>query len=575
MYIFEFLGDFLKARPLTVGTNLSFAFLYPVQDIMLPHYYGNLIESLIQNKQIFKNIVIVLSIFSLLELGFILSDWHDIGTIANFQTFCRQEILKNIMKKYETNYSDLFIGDLMSKLVKIPYTVVVFYERFKQFIIPYILVFGFATCYFGSFDKTLGICLLVTSIIYALVIAGIPQTYCRHPAKQKDSMLNQIHEEIDDTLRNFMAMHGDTDKQQEEIKRLEDFEELFTVKFAQTMKCLMKTKIYTSLTIVSFITVFILRSYTLLKKKVLNTATFSSLFLILIYITNSMIHLEGQLRDMIFDCGVLAESDDVFNKNPVKDTPKHQGQMYDFPKTPGIGMKNVSFKFPGSTNNVLEDISFHVNKGETIVILGEIGSGKSTILKLLLKFNEPEKGAIYIDGKTYQEMTVKEIKKKVGYVPQQPILFNRSVIDNITYGTENVTREQVQVFIKQIGVDKEFVNLEDGLDTKIGKNGNKLSGGQKQIVWTIRTYFQNPDIIILDEPTASLDHKSKETLKQILNVLMKEKTTIIVTHDNALLELADRKLYVKNGQISEKKDQGRAQTSFGNGYLMSGGLLDR
>jgi ATP-binding cassette, subfamily B, multidrug efflux pump len=577
MHLFEFLGDFLKERPLTVASNLAFSFLVPVQDIALPHFYGKLIDSLSTQKDLMKNIVFVLCLFALIEIGFMLSDWHDITTFSTFQTFTRQQVLQNVMQKYENNFTDLYLGSLMSKLVKIPYTLVVWYERLKYHIIPYILVFGFAVCYFSTYDKVLGIALFVTAVGYAGIIMGVPQYFCRGYAVDKDKMVNQIHEEIDDTLRNFIAMHGDKDKQASEVKRLVEYEDLFTVKFAQTMKCLMRTKVYTSLTVLGFTTFFILRSYTLLKKKKLTTAMFSSMFLILIYLSNTMMSLEGQLREMIFDWGIITESDELFDKTPK--TLETKNKTFNTDKEPlpstGIGMRNVAFSFPGRETNILNDISFHIAPGENVVILGDIGSGKSTILKLLLKFNEPNEGYVYLNGKPYSEMTMKEIKNKIGYVPQQPLLFNRTVLENITYGTEGVSREKVEAFVKKIGVDKEFVNLENGLDTKVGKNGSKLSGGQRQIVWCLRTFFQDPDILILDEPTASLDEKSTQTLKNLLQVMMKSKTVIVVTHDPGLLDLATRKLVVRGGEIVEYKDNETKtpDMEYPNMFIMSNGLL--
>lgn len=585
MHLYGFLQDFVKHRPLMVTTNLAFSLLIPVQDIMLPHFYGKLIDSLTNNADIFMNVVYVLSIFVMLELGYIISDWHDIKTSAGFQTFTRQEILRNLMHKYEKNFADLYLGSLMSKVVKIPYTLVIWYERLKYHIIPYVLVFGFGVWYFASYDKFLGAALLVTAIIYAIVILGVPQYFCRGYAVEKDQMVNEIHEEIDDTLRNFIAMHGDIKKQEQEVHRLDRYEKLFTTKFAETMKCLMKTKVYTSLIVLLFTGTFILRSYALFQKKKMTTANFSSMFLILIYLTNTMMSLENQLREMIFDWGVIAESDELFEKPSAKLSLRQNDKpSEELPKN-GIGMKHISFSFPGGGRKILKDITFHIEKGQTVVILGDIGSGKSTILKLLLKFNEPDGGDIYVNGQNYNNLDIREVKKKVGYVPQQPALFNRTVIENITYGTEGVTREQVQDFIKQIGVDKEFVNLENGIDTKVGKNGSRLSGGQRQVVWCLRTFFQNPDIVILDEPTASLDKKSKETLKVLLEVIMKDKTVVIVTHDDGLLEIAERRLRVVNGSIVEEKNEENLESKsnimtnsihkiFGNGsFVMKGGLL--
>jgi len=578
MHIISFLQDFVRSNPGMVASNLSFSFLIPVQDVMLPHFYGKLINALITDKDIVKYIVYVIAIFMFLEIGFVLSDWHDIYTSSGFQTFTRQEILKNLLQKYENNFSDLYIGNLMSKVVKIPYTLVIWYERLKYAILPYILVFSFAVCYFAGYDKILGIALLITAVIYAICIIGIPQTMCRHPATEKDHMVNEIHEQIDDTLRNFISMHGDKDKQQHEVERLQNYEKLFTTKFADTMKCLMKTKIITSVIIISFTIIFILRSYILLRKKKLTAASFSSLFLILIYINGAMMSLESQLREMIFDWGIITESDELFEKHNKKNHLKQQKPMMPkdgkIPQEPGIGMKNVGFTFPGGANPILQDITFHVNKGDTVVILGNIGSGKSTILKLFLRLNNPDYGCIYINGKPYSDIDIKDVKRQVGFVPQQPLLFDRTVIENILYGTENITKEQVETFIKNIGVEKEFVNLEHGIDSKVGKNGSKLSGGQRQIVLCLRVFFQNPEFIVMDEPTASLDTTSKETLKMLLNVIMKDKTVIIVTHDNELLEIANKKIYVENGVIRKPKDKLKGYEPLTEFY-MENGLLSK
>ena len=572
MHLVSFLTDFVKHHPFMVGTNLSFSLLIPIQDILLPHYYGKLINAMITNKDILKYIVTVIIIFAVLELGFIISDWHDIYTSSGFQTFTRQEILKNLLEKYDYEFSDLYIGNIMSKIVKIPYTLVIWYERFKYHVIPYILVFGFAVCYFASYDNTLGLALLITAILYAVVIVGVPQCLCRGSATQKDQMVNEIHEQIDDTLRNFISMHGDKKKQHHEVYRLQEYERLFTVRFAQTMKCLMKTKILTSIMILSFTIFFILRSYKLLNTKKLDAASFSSLFLILVYISSTMMSLESQLREMIFDWGIITESDELFEK-PTKRTTKNIPKMSkDLPIEAGIGMQNVAFSFAEGNTKILEDVTFHIHKGETVVILGNIGSGKSTILKLLLKFHDPDSGTIYINGKPYDEMTMKEIKHLVGFVPQQPLLFNRTVMENILYGTENVSREQVNVFINNIGVDKEFENLENGIDSKVGKNGSKLSGGQRQIVLCLRVFFQNPEFIIMDEPTASLDKNSKQTLKLLLNVIMKEKTVIIVTHDDELLDIANRKIFVNEGRIEESKLKKKEYERMEN-FFMENGLL--
>jgi ABC-type multidrug transport system fused ATPase/permease subunit len=193
-------------------------------------------------------------------------------------------------------------------------------------------------------------------------------------------------------------------------------------------------------------------------------------------------------------------------------------------------------------------LSIHFEIGDRVAIVGDIGSGKSTIMKLLLKYYEPQQGFVYLHGRPYYQITNKELRQKIGYVPQVPILFNRSVLENIKYGT-NVSRETVMDFLVKHDLLKEFSNLEYGIDTKIGKNGSILSGGQRQLVWCIRVFLSNPEVLILDEPTASVDVKTKDLLISILEKLMQDRVVIMITHDEYLMSKASRVVEVKAGKI--------------------------
>jgi ABC-type multidrug transport system fused ATPase/permease subunit len=553
MHLTGLLFEFFKSKPMMVSTNLMFMGLTPIQDIVLPHYYGKLIDSISLNKDLTKPMIVVIVLFTILEIGYVLSDYHDIATYSSFQTFTRRHILKNLMDEDKQSFSDLYVGEIMSKVVKVPYTIIIWYERMKYYICPYIIVFMLAVLYFFRNDKVLGLSMFILTVSYLFIVLGVPHVFCQNISKEKDQAVNIIHEEMDDILRNFIAVHGDKDKQEKEIQRLQYYEDIFTYKFASTMKCLLKTEVMTSIILITFVASFIIRCKMLLKQKSMKTSAFVSMFLIILYLCNAMMTLEDQLREQIFDWGIISESDSLFQKLKPKRAMLNIGRAHFFvPKQPGIGMRDVSFTFPGGHEPLLKNITFHVNKGETVLLLGDVGSGKSTILKLLLQFNKPDSGTLYLDGKPYDVIDMKEFNRKIGYVPQQPILFNRSVMENIRYGNERVSKDRVRMLIRQLNLENEFVNLEDGLETKVGKNGSKLSGGQRQIVWCLRTIIKNPEILILDEPTASLDEKYRRMIKHILTVMMKNKTVIVVTHDSKIMDIADRKIYIENGVVKQK-----------------------
>jgi ATP-binding cassette subfamily C protein LapB len=259
--------------------------------------------------------------------------------------------------------------------------------------------------------------------------------------------------------------------------------------------------------------------------------------------------MDDQLKHIIFDWGIIKSSMDLIRPLPTesKNSYEKQEELTDF--TQGIGLKNVTFKYPKSNNKILNNISLHINKGEKVVILGDIGCGKSTILKLLLRYYEQTDGTVYYDGKSYDKMSLTEIRSQIGYVPQVPVLFNRSIIENILYGNKNVKREQVEKLLEEIGLLQEFNKHKQGLDSKVGKNGSILSGGQRQLVWCLRVMLSNPEVLILDEPTSSIDEKSKKILRVLLERFMKEKTVIMVTHDPAIVSFGKKFIVIKKGQV--------------------------
>jgi ABC-type multidrug transport system fused ATPase/permease subunit len=257
--------------------------------------------------------------------------------------------------------------------------------------------------------------------------------------------------------------------------------------------------------------------------------------------------INDEINDIIIELGMISASSDIIDTMPKK-IPVNDN-MYPIPPS-GIGLNNVFFSFPDSNKNILSDVSLHIKEGEKLCITGEIGSGKSTLIKLLLKYQIQDSGTIYWNGRNYKDISITEIRSKIGYVPQQPVLFNRSIIDNVMYGNTSYSRKDVENILEQFDIKQDFMKFDSGLDTIIGKNGSKISGGQRQLVWCLRVLLSNPDIIILDEPTASIDEKTKDILHRMLNTMMKNKTVIMVTHDDYLMKLATRTIYMQRGVIT-------------------------
>ena len=215
-----------------------------------------------------------------------------------------------------------------------------------------------------------------------------------------------------------------------------------------------------------------------------------------------------------------------------------------------IEFKNVYFKYPinlkeeKNNNYILNNVSFTIEQGQKVGIVGFSGSGKSTVIKLIERFYQPEKGNILIDGIDIQNYNLYELRKKIGLVGQEPIIFKRSLYENIKYGKLDAKRNEVMQAAKNSSIEY----LLSGLDN----NKYNISGGEKQRICIARAFLKNPKILLLDEPTSALDKKNENEINQSLNKLMKGRTTVIVTHRLDSIIDADVILVFKNGKLVEK-----------------------
>jgi len=218
-----------------------------------------------------------------------------------------------------------------------------------------------------------------------------------------------------------------------------------------------------------------------------------------------------------------------------------------------IEYKNVNFRYPTRPDmSVLKDLSFTVNKGDKIALVGSSGSGKSTIIKLLARFYNLTSGSILIDGENINNFEIKSLRKAIGVVPQEVILFGGTIYENILYGNPLATKEEVYQAAKQANALDFVENFTDKFDTLVGERGVQLSGGQKQRIAIARALLKNPQILILDEATSSLDAESEHLVQEALEQLMQNRTTFIIAHRLSTVRNADKIFVIHQGEIVEE-----------------------
>lgn len=217
-----------------------------------------------------------------------------------------------------------------------------------------------------------------------------------------------------------------------------------------------------------------------------------------------------------------------------------------------IEFKDVTFQYPDGDEVILNDFNLVVKKGQSVAIVGETGAGKSTLVNLVCRFFEPTKGQILIDGKDAKERSLKWLHSNIGYVLQTPYLFSGSVRDNLIYGKEDASDEEIIEALEKVGAGNIIAKLENGLDTELGEGGDFLSTGEKQLLSIARALLADPKILILDEATSSVDSVTEYMVQKAIATVTKDRTSFIIAHRLSTVVGADTILLVSDGKIVER-----------------------
>ncbi|MBR3053773.1 MAG: ATP-binding cassette domain-containing protein, partial [Firmicutes bacterium] len=232
--------------------------------------------------------------------------------------------------------------------------------------------------------------------------------------------------------------------------------------------------------------------------------------------------------------------------------PEHAGTQASPEHLAGsIEVSHLTFRYPGTDTDVLKDVSFRVERGQMLGIVGRTGAGKTTLVDLMMRAFDSEPGAIKIGGKNIQDVSLETLRSTIGYVPQDDFLFSASVSDNIRFGDRSKTQEEIEEAARLACVHDNITDFKDGYDTMVGERGVSLSGGQKQRIAIARALILDPEILILDDSLSAVDTDTEAQIKRNLAGKRAGRTNVLIAHRLSTLQDADLIIVIEDGRITE------------------------
>jgi ATP-binding cassette subfamily B protein len=510
--------------------------------IVFPNYYSSLISDITDGKLNsfgFKDIFIAISPYIISEILIYFSDLIDTYFFPKIEFLIIKKISSQVLDSVKSNNIQVNTTELILNLKKI-FELRSIYHLVIVYVMPILLLSVTLAVYFWYANKRLGI--LSTIILIMTFIALVYMSKdCTNKSQQSEQKIATYCDDMNDIFINIDSVIS-SGMHKNEVDRIDENGCKLHDGFVNRESCNSNLKFTSAM--MYFGVMIGLNGMSL---KLFYENAFSKQLLITIFFM--VLNLVHNCDSMIYEMHNITKG--IGNYTEIK---KYFSQFKLTNGSTNITYQNIShgtIYFDNITiyhdnKEILHNVNCKIKGFEKTALLGNIGTGKTTLIKALLGLLK-YKGDIFIDGNNIKDLGGEFISKNISYIPQNPKLFNRTILENLSYGT-NYDENKIVDILKQFDVFDFFTQFDKGLNSNVGKNGDKLSGGQRQLVFILRSIIQNKKIILLDEPTSSLDDIYKKTLFRILNSQV-DKTIVMITHDNEILHYFDTILLLDKNKI--------------------------
>jgi len=510
--------------------------------------------SIIQHNQLHdsKNLWTLIVLYSVSGLWSSVIGWRLVLYLVwAFETAMQRDLYAQCFSKLTNQtlffHSNKFGGSLVSQTNKLVGAVESFWDTIIWSVLPLVVSLVGSIIVLSTLLWQYALFLLIFSIVFSLVVYYGSKPMAKLTKKEAKAS-NKLNGQLADVISNVLAVKS---------SGAEATEQKFFAKTVSSWRnssldvmhgFLKVSTIYSSINMVIKIGAIAFAVYAAQNDLV----SVASVYLIITY-TGSVAHELWNMNGIMRNYNrIIGNANDMVEilQTPTTLIDKSSSKLE---VTSGeISMDKITFTHDeGQGDTLFHDFSLDIKPGEKIGLVGASGSGKTTLTKLLLRFADIDSGKITIDGQDISEVTQASLRAKIAYVPQEPLLFHRSVRENIAYGRPDATDTEIEEAAKKAGAYDFIVGLKDGFDTMVGERGIKLSGGQRQRVAIARAILKDAPILVLDEATSALDSESEALIQKSLETLMENRTSIVIAHRLSTIAKLDRIIVLKDGKIVE------------------------
>ena len=510
--------------------------------------------SIIQHNQLHdsKNLWTLIALYSVSGLWSSVIGWRLVLYLVwTFETAMQRDLYAQCFSKLTNQtlffHSNKFGGSLVSQTNKLVGAAESFWDTIIWSVLPLVVSLVGSIIVLSTLLWQYALFLLIFSIVFSIVVYYGSKPMAKLTKKEAKSS-NKLNGQLADAISNVLAVKS-SGAEATEQKFFAKTVSSWRNSSLDVMRGFLKVStVYSSINMVIKIGAIAFAVYAAQN----NLVSVASVYLIITY-TGSVAHELWNMNGIMRNYNrIIGNANDMVEilQTPTTLIDKSDSKLEI--ANGEISMDKITFTHDeGQGDTLFHDFSLDIKPGEKIGLVGASGSGKTTLTKLLLRFADIDSGKITIDGQDISEVTQASLRAKIAYVPQEPLLFHRSVRENIAYGRPDATDAEIEEAAKKAGAYDFIVGLKDGFDTMVGERGIKLSGGQRQRVAIARAILKDAPILVLDEATSALDSESEALIQKSLETLMKNRTSIVIAHRLSTIAKLDRIIVLKNGKIVE------------------------